>query len=85
MNGIERILGFLPYERMHWGFPNGRPLAGTAEIKRIFRLALPNAIPSRNRGPKCATIALAYGIFSRYAGDLNAPATEYLKIQNSPI
>jgi hypothetical protein len=83
MKGIERILGFLPYERMH---PNGCPLVAAAEIEAIFHLAPPKRNHRPGTGdPKCATIAPAYGILSRYAGELDAPATEYLKVQNSPI
>ena len=55
MNGIERILGFLPYERMHWDFPNGCPLVATAEIKRIFHLAPSKRNPVQEQGTKCAT------------------------------
>ena len=36
-------------------------------------------------GPVFADMARLLRPFSHYAADLNAPATEYLKVQNSPI
>ena len=36
-------------------------------------------------GPVFADMARLLRPFSHYAGDLNAQATEYLKVQNSPI